>query len=199
MGRTYEEIDGRLKHFLESQPVFFVATAPLADAGHINCSPKGTDGSFAVIDGHRVAYLDLTGSGVETVAHLQENGRIVLMFCAFSGPPRVIRLHGTGSVFKMGDPGFDDAVTRFAPNPGARAAIVIDVERISDSCGYSVPLFDFRAHRDKLDKWVVSRGGAEGLLVYRAEKNSQSIDGLAGLKGPITGLERPSADTTHPR
>jgi Pyridoxamine 5'-phosphate oxidase len=145
MGRCYEHIDDRLAGWLVDQPVFFVATAPLAEDGHINCSPKGNRGEFAVIDGHTVAYLDQTGSGIETAAHVQENGRIVIMFCAFQGPPRIVRLHGLGRFIDLDDPGFGDLVGRFpaAVTIGARAVVVVDVNRIADSCGYGVPILTF--------------------------------------------------------
>jgi Pyridoxamine 5'-phosphate oxidase len=179
VGRLYPEIDGRLAGFVESQPVFFVATAPLDPDGHINCSPKGNNGTFAVLDDHRAGYLDLTGSGIETIAHLQENQRIVLMFCAFVGPPRIVRFHGIGEVVMLGDARFDELMSHFTPNSGARAVVVVTVERISDSCGYSVPIMEFQRHRDNLDHWA-DKKGPEGLVSYRAEKNGQSIDGLRG-------------------
>lgn len=181
MGRIYPEIDARLASFVEAQPVFFVATAPLGADGHVNCSPKGNQGTFAVLDDHRVAYLDLTGSGTETIAHLRENGRIVLMFCAFVGPPRTVRFHGTGEAVPLDDQRFDEHLERFTPNAGARAAIVVSVERISDSCGYGVPIMEFQRHRDNLDHWVETKGGADGLVSYRAKNNAESIDGLPGF------------------
>jgi hypothetical protein len=180
MGVLNPEINDRLATFITAQPVFFVATAPLSPEGHINCSPKGNDGTFAVLDKRRVAYLDLTGSGIETVAHLKENGRIVVMFCAFSGPPRIVRLHGIGQVTTLGEPGYDEVAATFGSNNGARAVIVVQVERISDSCGYGVPVMPFERHRDNLDHWVDTKGPA-GLVEYRAEKNTESIDGLPGM------------------
>ncbi len=188
MGSTYPQIDDRLARFIERQPVFFVATAPLSAEGHVNCSPKGNDGTLAVLDPHRVAYLDLTGSGIETVAHLRENGRIVLMFCAFTGPPRIVRLHGRGEVVSLDDPRFPALAQRFAPNKGARAVITVQVDRISDSCGYGVPLMTFERHRDNLDHWVETKGGPAGLAAYRRDKNAVSIDGLPGhLEGDRGG------------
>ncbi|MHB1584146.1 MAG: pyridoxamine 5'-phosphate oxidase family protein [Acidimicrobiales bacterium] len=180
MGKTYDGISQRLAEFLERQPVFFVATAPLDGAGHVNCSPKGNDGCFAVVDEHTVAYQDLTGSGIETVAHLKENGRIVVMFCAFSGPPRIVRLHGRGEVVAAGHPAAAALSTRFPERAGTRAVIRVDVDRVSDSCGYGVPLMDFVGHRDNLDHWAAQRGD-DGLEAYRAEKNARSLDGLPGL------------------
>lgn len=183
MGSLYDVIDAKMSKFLAAQPVFFVATAPLDGSGHVNCSPKGNDNAFAVLDERRVAYLDLTGSGIETIAHLKENGRIVVMFCAFGGPPRIVRLHGTGEVVEVGDPRFEELRSRFGPRAGARAVVVIDVERISDSCGYGVPIMEFQRHRDNLDHWVETKGGEPALSAYRAEKNASSIDGLPGYAG----------------
>jgi hypothetical protein len=138
-----------------------------------------------------VAYLDQTGSGIETVAHVRENGRIVLMFCAFDGPPRIVRLHGTGHVVAPGDPEFTEIGPRFArlSAPGARSIVVVDVDRVSDSCGYAVPLMDFRSHRPTLDEWA-ERKGRDGIRSYWAQKNSKSIDGAEGL--PLhTGMAEP--------
>jgi len=184
MSRVYEMLDQRLIAFLGRQHVFFVATAPLAGDGLVNLSPKGLD-TFVVVDPHRVAYLDLTGSGVETVAHLRENGRIVVMFCAFEGAPRIIRLHGRGRVVVPGEPDFDDLAGRFPSRPGIRSVIDVDVTRIADSCGYAVPLMSFEGERSRLDEWAAKRG-PEGLGEYRAEKNAVSLDGLPGLPGPST-------------
>lgn len=138
-----------------------------------------------------MAYLDQTGSGIETVAHVRENGRIVLMFCAFDGPPRIVRLHGTGHVVAPGDPEFTEIGRRFArlSDPGARSIVVVDVDRVSDSCGYAVPLMDFRSHRPTLDEWA-ERKGRDGIRSYWAQKNSKSIDGAEGL--PLhTGMAEP--------
>ncbi len=182
MGRTYEAIDERLARFFDRQHVFFVGTAPSGSDGHVNVSPKGLDGTFAVLDHHTVAYLDLTGSGVETIAHLEDNGRIVVMFCAFEGPPRIVRLHGRGEVVPPGDPRFPDLAGRFPARAGIRSVIVISVERIADSCGYGVPRMRFEAERDELDRWA-ERQGAEGIARYQATRNAHSIDGLPGLPG----------------
>lgn len=193
MGKVYDGIDVRLARFLTAQPVFFVGTAPLEADGHVNCSPKGNEGSFVVLGERRVAYRDLTGSGVETIAHLRQNGRIVVMFCAFTGPPRIVRLHGRGSVLVPGDPSFDDLLGQFAPNDGTRAIIAVDVERVSDSCGYAVPLMTFDSHRRNLDHWADSKGH-RGLVDYRAQKNARSIDGLDGL--PVA--ERGAGEASGP-
>lgn len=181
MGRIYETIDDRLAAWITGQPVFFVATAPLDGAGHVNCSPKGNRDELAVLDGRTVAYVDQTGSGVETIAHLRENGRIVLMFCSFEGPPRIVRLHGRGRPIFVDDPEFDDLNGRFGPpGVGLRSLITVDVERISDSCGYGVPLMILDRGRSTMDEWA-DRKGEDGIRQYWTEKNSHSIDGLPGL------------------
>lgn len=182
MAKTYEGIDETLSDWLVAQPVFFVSTAPLDATGSLNCSPKGNRHEFAVLDGRRVAYLDQTGSGVETIAHVQENGRIVIMFCAFAGPPRIVRLHGRGRVVFTGDPEFADLSVRFpgGAGMGVRSVIVVDVHRIADSCGYGVPLMPFEEHRPTMDQWS-ARKGPEGIRTYWEEKNEASIDGIPGL------------------
>jgi hypothetical protein len=159
--------------------VFFVATAPLAADGLVNLSPKGLD-TFAVLDDRRVAYLDLSGSGVETIAHLRENGRIVVMFCAFDGPPRIVRLHGRGRPVLPEDDGFAELAGRFSSRPGIRSVIVVELTRIADSCGFGVPLLSYEGERDQLDAWADSLG-EEGLAGYRARRNAVSLDGLPGL------------------
>ncbi|HEY5335673.1 MAG TPA: pyridoxamine 5'-phosphate oxidase family protein [Mycobacteriales bacterium] len=176
-------MDTKLAAWLESQPVFFTATAPLADDGLVNCSPKGGIGTFVVLGPREVAYLDLTGSGIETVAHLRENGRIVVMFCAFEGRPTVVRLHGRGTVLLPDEERFAALRPRFADHPGIRAIVTVDLVRIGDSCGYAVPLMDLVAERDVLDLSSTKKGEA-GLADYRARKNAISLDGLAGLPTP---------------
>jgi hypothetical protein len=180
MGKVYDSIDEPLQRFLERQHVFFVSTAPWTDDGHINVSPKGGD-TFRILGPREVAYLDLTGSGVETIAHLRENGRIVVMFCAFDGAPKIVRLHGRGTVVEKGEPAFDALAARFPSHAGARGVIRIDVTRITDSCGYAVPLLEYKGDRNQLDLWT-DRKGADGLVRYQHEKNAESIDGLPGLK-----------------
>ena len=176
MGRVYEEIDAELAEWIAAQPLFFVATAPLAADGHVNCSPKGLD-AFRVLGPREVAWMDLTGSGAETMAHLRENGRIMLMFCAFAGPPNIVRLHGTGEVLPLGSEGFERLRDRFPPHAGQRAIVRVDVRRVADSCGYAVPRMELVADRDVLDRWSEKRG-AEGLEAYRRERNARSLDGL---------------------
>ena len=177
VGKVHERIDDRLRGFLERQQVFFVGTAPTDARGRVNVSPKGIGGTFAVVDDHTVAYLDITASGTETIAHLRDNGRITLMFCAFDGPPNVVRLHGTGRVVTLYDEEYEDWAARFDPVAGARAVVVVDVERVSDSCGYGVPLYDHVGERDLLPPHM-ERKGADGQADYRRMKNRRSIDGL---------------------
>jgi hypothetical protein len=183
MGRVYESIDERLAAFINRQPMFFVATAPSGADGHVNCSPKSNDGDLVVLAGREVAYRDLTGSGVETIAHLRDNGRIVVMLCAFEGPPRIVRLHGHGEAILPTDQRFAALAPRFPEHGGTRAFIRVDVDRISDSCGYGVPLMTFVGHRENLDHWAETKG-PQGMADYRAEKNARSLDGLAGLPQP---------------
>jgi hypothetical protein len=182
MGKVLPEIDAKLASWLEAQPVWFTATAPLAADGLVNLSPKGSAGTFAVLGPREVAYLDLTGSGIETIAHLRENGRIVLMFCAFSGRPNIVRLHGRGHVLLPDDARFAELRPRFTDHPGVRAIITVDVTRIADSCGYAVPRMDLVAERDVLDL-SNAKQGEEALVGYRARKNARSLDGLPGLPG----------------
>ena len=178
MGRVLDAITDELAAFIAAQRVFFVATAP-TDGGHVNLSPKGLD-TFTVLDPSTVAYLDLTGSGIETVAHLRENGRITIMFCAFDGKPNIVRLYGRGEVIPTGEPAADALLPRFGEYPGARSVIRVQVDRVSTSCGYGVPLLEYAGERDELLKFA-ERRGPEGLVEYREDKNAVSIDGLAGL------------------
>jgi Pyridoxamine 5'-phosphate oxidase len=182
VGKVFEGIDLRLQEFLMAQPVFFVATAPSGTEGHVNLSPKGLEGTFAVVDDHTFAYLDLTGSGVETIAHLRDNGRVVVMFCAFDGPPRIVRLHGRGEAVLPADPGFAELAGHFPGGlpAGVRSIITIAVHRISDSCGFGVPLMRFEGHRPLLGQWA-ERKGPDALAEYQATRNAESIDGLPGL------------------
>jgi hypothetical protein len=180
MGRVYDGIDERMQSFLERQAVFFVATAPLATDGHVNVSPKGMQGTFAVLGPSSVAYLDLTGSGVETIAHLRENGRITLMFCAFEGPPRIVRLSGRGEAILPDDPRFAALADCFPRLVGVRSIVTVDVDRIADSCGYAVPRMDLVSDRDRLVQWSEGKG-TDGLAAYRRETNARSIDGLPGI------------------
>jgi hypothetical protein len=179
MARTHDTLDDNLREWIAAQHVFFVATAPTDTDGHVNLSPKGYD-SFRVLDDSTVAYLDLTGSGVETIAHVNENGRLTLMFCGFEGPPRILRLFGRGEVVRPGDDDFDALVGQFPPLPGVRSVIRCHLDRIQSSCGYSVPFMDYVSERETLTDWA-ARKGPEGIEEYHAEKNLVSIDGLTGL------------------
>ncbi|MCW2781955.1 MAG: pyridoxamine 5-phosphate oxidase-related FMN-binding protein [Marmoricola sp.] len=177
MGHVHERIDDRLREFIEAQHVFFVATAPSGTGGHVNVSPKGIDGSFVVVDDHTVAYLDLTASGAETIAHLRDNGRITIMFCSFERTPNVVRLQGQGRFVTTYDDEFAAWAGRFPDNPAARAVVVVDVERVSDSCGYALPLLEYVDERDLLTP-NMERRGPDGIRDYRRLKNRTSIDGL---------------------
>ena len=176
MSNQRENIGAELAAWIARQRVFFVATAPLAAGGHVNASPKGGE-SFRVLGPLEVAYQDYTGSGAETAAHVRENGRIVIMFCAFEGPPKIVRLHGHGTVVTVGQPRFAELAKLFPAHAGTRALIHVAVQRVADSCGYAVPFYDYRCHRDALDKWADSHG-PEKMAAYRARKNQKSIDGL---------------------
>jgi len=176
MSDLHECIDPDLASWISNQGVFFVATAPLSTDGHVNLSPKGGD-SFRVLGPMEVAYLDYTGSGAETAAHLRENGRVVIMFCAFEGSPRILRLHGKGTVITASDPQFTELVKRFPDNLGTRAIVHVLVGRVATSCGYAVPVMKFIGHRDGLDKWASAKG-PEKLKDYRVQNNPLSIDGL---------------------
>jgi hypothetical protein len=180
MGKVFEVIDERLATFIRAQHLFFVATAPLAADGLVNLSPKGL-ASLAILGPRQVAYLDLVGSGAETIAHARENGRIVFMFCAFEGPPRIVRLHGRARAVEPGDSDFAAVSAPFETPPHTRAIIVADVERISDSCGYGVPLMRFEAERDQLTAWA-ERKGADAVAAYQLENNLASLDGLPALR-----------------
>ena len=189
MGRTFDAIDERLAAWIAAQPLFFVGTAPLAADGHVNLSPKGPIGTLRVLGPDRVAYLDLVGSGAETVAHLRENGRIVVMLCTFTGPPRIVRLHGTGVAHLAGDPRFDELVAEAAfdepdTSESRRAVVEITVARIAESCGYGVPVMELVGDRPHLERWAAKKvrvGGPEALERYQAEHNAASIDGLPAV------------------
>ena len=177
MAKTYDAIDDKLRGFIEKQKMFFVASAPLDAEGHVNLSPKGLEGTFAIVDPRTVAYLDLTGSGVETIAHLRENGRVCVMFCAFEGPPRIVRIHGTGDVIEPGEAEFESLSAHFAEYPGVRSIIRVRAGRISDSCGYGVPLYEHKGERDQLQRWA-QRKGEDGIAQYQRDNNTESLDGL---------------------
>jgi len=182
MGKTYDKLDDKLIRFIEAQRLFFVATAPLAEDGHVNLSPKGYD-SFKVIDETTVAYLDLGGSGIETQAHVQENGRITIMFCAFEGPANIVRLYGQGEAIDVGNPRYPEMLALFPGFARARAVIVIKIQRISDSCGWGVPFYEFKGERDQLMRYIGNKSVDEW-TESRFEKNTESIDGLPGIVRP---------------
>ena len=181
MGKVYERIEPALARWIMRQPLFFVGTAPSGEDGHINVSPKGPMGTLRVLDEHTLAYLDLVGSGAETIAHLRQNGRIVVMVCAFSGPPRILRLHGHGQVLAGEAVEFPDA--HMLPEQ-RRAVIRVAVERIADSCGFGVPLMERVGERPNLRAWAegkLRKQGSDALHDYVAERNARSIDGLPAL------------------
>ena len=179
MGKVYEALDDRLVGFIRRQKLFFVATAPLSADGRVNLSPKGYD-SLAVLDFHTLAWIDLGGSGVETLAHLKENGRITLMFCAFEGAANILRLYGRGEAVAFDHPRFAELMALFPGFSRARAVVLVHLERVADSCGWGVPLFDYRGERDQLMRWVEDRPFEEW-AGRRFEANASSIDGLPGL------------------
>lgn len=182
MAKLFETIDDSLASFIRRQRMFFAATAPLSGEGHVNLSPKGLD-SFRILDGRTVAYADFVGSGIETIAHLKENGRIVLMFCAFEGPPKIVRLHGRGEVIEPAHPEFAALSATFPEYTGLRAIVRVNCTRISDSCGYGVPLYTYERERSQLLDWA-DRKGREGVLEYQRQNNTRSIDDLPGVNLP---------------
>ena len=216
MGAVYQELDERLIGFITRQPMFFVATAPCLDSsgagGHVNVSPKGYGDTFAVIDPLTVAYLDLTGSGSETIAHLRQNGRITIMFCSFDRSPKIVRIYGAGRVILPDEPSWSQYLGYFPPAGQAcasssssadgtdagrgigtgmncsarRAIIVVTADRISDSCGYSVPVMDLVHERDVLARWAERKSPGD-LAAYRVKNNSRSIDGLPALTPSSSG------------
>ncbi len=179
MGKVFEGIDANLAQWISAQPLWFVATAPLAAEGHVNVSPRGHD-SLAILGPDRVAWVDYTGSGIESIAHVRENGRLCLMFASFDQRPRIVRLHGRGRIALPGEAAYDDVVARCPAHPSTRAVVIVDVQRVSESCGYGVPVMDLVDERD-LMRLSADKKGPEGLAAYRALKNATSIDGLPGL------------------
>ncbi|MDX6254292.1 MAG: hypothetical protein QOJ11_626 [Frankiales bacterium] len=180
MGKVYEALDGRLREFVERQHLYFVATAPSGAGGHVNVSPKGHKDTFAVLDERTIAYLDLTGSGAEGIAHIRDNGRVTVMFCAFEGPPDIVRLQGRGRFVTPDQPEWLPLRPRFGQHPGARAIVVVALDRIASSCGFAVPLFDYAGDRTLLDD-NFGRRTPENIEEYRRTKNAHSIDGLPAL------------------
>lgn len=193
MAKLFDQITPHLQAWIERQVMFFVASAPLDPDGHVNLSPKGPIGSLKVLGPRRVAYLDISGSGAETVAHVRENGRIVVMLCAFEGPPRIVRLHGRASVMTFEDPRFESLVAEGAfadaSLPAARPALVdVEVTRVSDACGYGVPLMSLQGHREHHELSTAKRLRTMGPEAFRerlATKNARSIDGLPAVDGTV--------------
>ncbi len=187
MAKVHARVEGRLREFVERQRMFFVASAPLAEDGHVNLSPRGVPGSFGMLDEHTFAWLDTSGSGSETIAHVRENGRVAVMFCAFEGAPNIVRFHGRGRVVTIYDDDYPALAGHFPDLPGARAVIVVDIERISDACGYGVPLMEYAGERDLLTPYFERKGPA-GSAAYRRRKNRTSIDGLPAFDfDPVEG------------
>jgi len=180
MGKVYEEITDRLAEFIEAQHLFFVATSPRKADGLVNVSPKGYD-SFRILSPTRVAYLDMTGSGVETIAHIKENGRLTIMFCAFEGRAIILRLYGNARVYERGDEGYENLLAEFPEFPGTRSVIVSDLFRIADSCGWSIPFYEYKGERPQLIRFAQSFD-EEALLQKHRDHCSHSLDGLIGVK-----------------
>jgi predicted pyridoxine 5'-phosphate oxidase superfamily flavin-nucleotide-binding protein len=188
MAKVFERIDDHLRDWIARQRLFFVGTAPLARDGHVNVSPKGPIDTLAVLDDHTVAYLDVVGSGAETIAHLRENGRVVVMLCAFEGPPRIVRLHGNGEVVAADDPRFPELFDRCGFDPevlAQRSVVLVQVTRVADSCGYGVPLMSYegeRAHQRLSSEKRLRTQGPDAFIRYQREKNARSIDGLPAVE-----------------
>jgi len=176
MATVLPAIDDAWAQWLGEQQMFFIATAPSGNAGHVNCSPRGAD-TFRILDAHTVMWGDRTGSGTETISHLRQNGRIVLMFCAFTGAPAILRLHGHGEICYPHQPRYAELSGHLPNVPGLRAIIVVSLTRIAKSCGMGVPNYLFAGRRESLDEWADKKSPAE-LLEYRQRKNARSIDGL---------------------
>ncbi len=172
----YKAINQNHRNFIAKQKMFFIGSAPLSGDGHINVSPKGLD-SFRVLSDSKVAYMDLIGSGNETSAHVEENRRITIMFCAFDGPPNIMRLYGKGYTVIPGDAEWDEIAQHFDLKPATRQFIVADIYQVQTSCGYSVPLYEYAGERDHADKWA-DKKGKDGLEEYKLKNNKVSLDGL---------------------
>lgn len=180
MARVTDHIEDATADWINKQHMFFVGTAP-ANGGHVNLSPKGLD-SIRILDANRVAYVDLTGSGAETIAHIRDDGRITFMFCAFDGAPRILRLYGTGAVHLPESSEFETLAPMFPHERGVRSIITASIDRVQDSCGYGVPIMEFRENRERLNEWI-DRRSDEDIHTYWANKNRVSIDDLPALDG----------------
>lgn len=184
MGQIYDHISEKIAGFISEQKIYFVATAPLGEDGHVNLSPKGYD-SFAVLGPNKVAWLDVGGSGIETMAHLKENGRITIMFCAFDGSANILRLYGKGRAVQFDAPEFPALLEAFPAFDKARAIIVMDVTRVQDSCGWGVPFYDFREEREQLKRYADNPNKTpEDWAEKFYAGNAKSIDGLPGVERP---------------
>jgi hypothetical protein len=200
MAKLFDAIDDKIRAFIEAQPMFFVGTAPSGDDGHVNLSPKGGANLFRVTGPLGFAYVDLMGSGIETIAHLRENGRIVIMFCAFDGPPKIVRLHGRGVPVQQGDKRFAEALAAFditaEQRRAVRSVIEVEVTRVADSCGFVVPKMSYEGDRDQLYRYAdnrLRREGPEAVRAYVSANNAESIDGLTGLDPLVDDAEPVSA------
>jgi len=206
MGQFFDEIPEFLLPWIEKQQMFWTASAPLSGLGHVNLSPKCTRSLFHIINAHRVWYEDMTGSGIETISHLKEpgNGRITILFHAFEGPPRICRLFGTGTVHEYGTPEYNELIPPGTRAPGSRAAIVIDIHKVGTSCGYAIPFYEFKSHRNRLMLWAQGKEGEDnetiqqtnenspkGMARYWRDENTQSIDALPAL-------DMKTSDVAHP-
>jgi Pyridoxamine 5'-phosphate oxidase len=199
MAKLFEAIDDTLRAFIEAQPMFFVGTAPSGPDGHVNLSPKGGSNLFRVTGPLGFAYVDLMGSGIETIAHLRENGRIVIMFCAFEGPPKIVRLHGLGRPVQQRDEGYAELLGSFSLTDeqlrAVRSVITVEVTRVADSCGFVVPRMDYAGERDQLYRYADNRlrkEGADAVRAYVSANNAESIDGLVGLDPLVASNGRSS-------
>ena len=199
MAKRFDGIDSKLEAWISAQPMYFVGSAPTDPSGHVNVSPKGDPCTFRVLGPNRVAYVDVVGSGAETIAHLRDNGRVVIMFCAFSGPPRIVRLHGRGSAAQIGTERFDELLAEFDAAQLAKAGLTdtlrsvieVDVTRVADSCGYGVPIMALEATRTHYQDWSSNRfrsNGPNALVEYSCEHNAESIDGLPGVEPEVFPL-----------
>jgi hypothetical protein len=196
MSAVYDTLDEALMGFIRRQKLFFVATAPLSAEGSVNISPKGYD-SLAIIDPKTVAYVDLGGSGIETHAHLRENSRVTLMFCAFEGPANIVRVYGRGETCSFDEPGFAQKMKLFPAFERARGVVTIRIHRVADSCGWGVPFFDYKGERDQLRRWAVARTDGEW-AARRYEANAVSIDGLPGLTPSAKTDIQPASASRRP-
>ena len=186
MGKIYAAIDDKIQKWVAKQHMFFVATAPRSDDGMVNLSPKGHD-TLRMLDNHTLAFMDYGGSGIETIAHLRENGRIVIMMCAFEGPPKIYRFHGRGTVITPLDKEFEQLAMQFDRTAlGVRSIVRVDVQRVCESCGFGVPLYDYNTQRDTSPEYI-RKIGPEKIRGYLAQMNGQSIDGLPGMTEEESG------------